>query len=943
VSVWDRRANEIFLEAVERPESERTDYLNAACNGDSGLRTQVEGLLAAASKSRDFIERPMVQRPTEPPSARLIDDSPFAVKYRLQEKIGSGGMGVVYAAMQTTPIVRKVAVKLIRSDSDGPAQLARFEQERQALALMNHPNIAKVFDAGATDDGQPYLVMEFIPGVPLGEYCDRARLPVAARLELFADVCRGLHHAHQKGVIHRDLKPSNMLVSEVEGKPTPKLIDFGVAKAIGSRLIERTIQTIQSTLVGTLEYMAPEQAGLSSGGGNDVDTRCDVYSMGVILYELLTGVRPFDRERLKKASLDEAVRIVRDEEPPSLVQRLADPSTLSEAATNRGTDPKSLLAAMSGDLNWIVFRCLAKDRERRYASANDLADDVRRYLANEPIEARPPSSIYRLQKLVQRRRGTAIAASLVALSLVGGTIGTTIGFLRANRARKSEAAERANAEAARDQAWDALDAMTSAVTGDSLASQPEVASEQKVFLRTALDSYQTLASGKADDEPSRSRIAKAALRVGRIEYILGAPERAVDALRAAAANFKSLADDHPDRLEYRGLQVEALADASACCRRLGRTSDEQALLNLGETVAQELVAKAPRIPLYRKLLADVVLHMASRHDVGGRWKESSDCYQRAQVLVDRLVKEESHVEQHAVNLAIVHAALGIDAWRRKDLPNAERGLRRSIELRQALSPEHSRNSTLRADLASNYHRLGTFLWLAGRAQEGIGWLRQSMKLSEELVERYPSRPDFRRRAAETLNDLAEAVGQQGDHAEEQRLKELNIKAWERLIAEFAGGASDHINLGGAYCNLGLCHRRRSQLNEALVSFDKAVELLERRRAAGDSSFRLKQYLANSLNCRALAREAASRWLEAADDHRKGLEFTVADKQADGRLSIAYCLVKGGKPADAKTEVARLPKSDSLSVLARVKLAQINALLSASGAPKSQNGDVQVDR
>ena len=710
MSVWNRRANEIFLDAVEQPEETRPQFLDAACSEDSGLRRLVESLLSAASRSRSFIETPAVGRPTDSLDFEWNSDRPlFEGKYRLEEKVGSGGMGVVYSAMQTTPIVRRVAIKLIRNEGADAGRLARFEQERQALALMDHPNIAKIHDAGATADGQPYLVMEFIAGAAITEFCDGAKLSIDERLVLFVEVCRGLHHAHQKSVIHRDLKPSNMLVSDVAGKPTPKLIDFGVAKVLGPRIIDRTIQTGESTLVGTLEYMAPEQAGLSGAGGNDVDIRCDVYSMGLILYELLTGLRAFDRERLRKASLDEAVRILRDDDPPSLSERLKEHPDLAKSAEDRRTDPKTLIATVTGDLDWIVQRCLAKDRERRYASANDLADDVARYLAFQPIEARPTSSLYRLGKFIRRRRGVAVSAALLLLTLVAGTVGTTIGFIRAENARASEATERANAETARDHALDALDAMTSAVTGDSLTAQKEVTQDQKKFLRSALESYRILADGKANDEKSRRRTADAARRVGHIENLLGDYQRSLGSYRTAVESFTALAADFPGNREHRRYLGISLGEAGLACARIGLANEEEEFLLKAASTMNDLVDDDPNDPSYRSDSAISLRNLGAHYLRVGRWDDALKQVDAARTLLEALVREQPKLDHHRGTLAACHHAIGMVQKRRTQPAEAERNYRLAIDLRQSLGPELKDSPESQAALASYYASLGKVL------------------------------------------------------------------------------------------------------------------------------------------------------------------------------------------------------------------------------------------
>jgi serine/threonine protein kinase/tetratricopeptide (TPR) repeat protein len=430
--------------------AQRAAYLDRACAGNATLRREVEALLAAHA-SDNPLDRPPADLGRTGAYEPAADELPAASvgdrvgPYRLMEQIGEGGFGLVFVAEQTAPVRRKVALKVLKPGMDTRDVVARFEAERQALALMDHPNIAKVLDAGSTPAGRPYFAMELVKGVPITDYCDGQKLPPRERLALFVQVCQAVQHAHQKGVIHRDLKPSNVLVTVIDGRAVPKVIDFGVAKALGQSLTDKTVYTRFAQMIGTPLYMSPEQAELS---GVDVDTRADVYALGVLLYELLTGTTPFDRDRFRKAAFDEIRRIIREEEPPRPSTRLSSlGQTLSAVSASRGTDPAKLAGLVRGELDWIVMKCLEKDRGRRYETTNGLARDVQRYLADEVVEARPPSTGYRLRKFLRRNKGPVLVATALAVSLLAGGAGILAVEVRAERDQAAAAADRAAREA----------------------------------------------------------------------------------------------------------------------------------------------------------------------------------------------------------------------------------------------------------------------------------------------------------------------------------------------------------------------------------------------------------------------------------------------------------------------------------------------------------------
>ncbi len=473
-------AKEIFLAALKLAPDQWAAYLDEACGPDDELRARVGNLLQAHEEHGSFLQAASDGMLTTDGPA---PDRPGTVigPYKLLQQIGEGGMGTVYMAEQEQPVRRKVALKIIKPGMDSRQVVARFEAERQALAMMDHQNIARVLDAGTTASGRPYFVMELVHGVSITRFCDERKLTPNERLELFVPICQAIQHAHQKGIIHRDIKPSNVLVTMYDDRPVPKVIDFGVAKAVEQRLTERTMFTQFGTLVGTFEYMSPEQAEMNAFG---VDTRSDIYSLGVLLYELLTGTTPLEQKRLKQAALDEMVRLIKEEEAPRPSARLSSSNNLPKIAAARNTEPEQLSRLVRGEIDWIVMKCLEKDRALRYETANGLARDIQRYLADEPVEACPPSAAYRLRKFARKYKTPLRVAAAFLLLLVLGAIASAWQAVRATLAERN----------AREQGAIALDHEREAIQAREETAQERnhVAAINHTLERALTDLRQTL-------------------------------------------------------------------------------------------------------------------------------------------------------------------------------------------------------------------------------------------------------------------------------------------------------------------------------------------------------------------------------------------------------------------------------------------------------------------
>jgi serine/threonine protein kinase/tetratricopeptide (TPR) repeat protein len=557
---------DIFIAALQREDlAERRAYLDEACAGLPDLRQQVEDLLQLYEGAGSFLEN----RPAEPAATGPYQDAAETASspevpgtvigpYKLLEQLGEGGMGTVWMAQQTEPVRRTVAVKLLKPGMDSKQVLARFEAERQALALMDHPNIARVLDAGAGSDGRPCFVMELVKGIPITKFCDQQGLTPRQRLELFVPVCLAVQHAHQKGIIHRDLKPSNVLVALYDDRPVPKVIDFGVAKATGQQLTEQTLHTGFGAIVGTLEYMSPEQASFNQ---LDVDTRSDIYSLGVLLYELLAGSPPFHRKELEKAGMMEMLRVIREQEPSKPSAKLSTAEGLPTLAARRGMEPKRLTALMRGELDWIVMKALEKDRSRRYESANSFAVDVQRYLAGEAVLAVPPSAGYRLRKFARKNRTALITATTLVLLLVGGVAVSTWQAVRATEAEvdakhradsesraKSEAErQKKNAEAARDEAKRRLEMVFGIVSDIDYREVRAARKPLEAELASRLVELAKRLEARPPNDPEE--LAGLQIRLARTLVNLGHPRDAIPLCRQAWETYKAQkGTDHPASL-----------------------------------------------------------------------------------------------------------------------------------------------------------------------------------------------------------------------------------------------------------------------------------------------------------------------------------------------------------------------------------------------------------
>jgi serine/threonine protein kinase/tetratricopeptide (TPR) repeat protein len=803
------QVDDVFDEALRRAAGpDRAHYLDEACASDPEMRRRVERLLRAISEAGSFLEAPA--RDPSPTVDQLPVETPGTVigPYKLLEQIGEGGMGTVWMAQQTEPVKRVVAIKLIKIGMDSRQVIARFEAERQALALMDHPNIARVLDGGTTSTGRPYFVMDLVKGVPITKYCDEHHLTPRQRLELFVPVCQAVQHAHQKGIIHRDLKPSNVLVALYDGRPVPKVIDFGVAKAAGQPLTEKTLVTGFGAIIGTLEYMSPEQAEINQ---LDVDTRSDIYSLGVLLYELLAGSPPFSRKELEKAGMLEMLRLIREQEPSKPSTKLSTAEGLPTLAANRGTEPAKLTKLVRGELDWIVMKALEKDRNRRYETANDFAADVLHYLNDEHVQACPPSVAYRFGKFARRNHVALLTASLVSIVMVLGTAISAWQAVRATHAehvaqvarldeskqrdlaesrqkdaddaRAEAETQRAVAEANFQKARKTVDEYFTLVSENTLLDVPGLQPLRKELLEGALRFYEQTAADRANDPAvladlaiTRLRLAHIYLMLDRLNDSIPANQRALDIVDRLLAEYPDATDQH------RTLAGFWTGWRSVTLHPVVRDKEGafQMLLRFEKTWSQ-LVSRYPNDPAFQRDLAGIDSQIGGLWELMGRPTETITSLRKGRAILQQLIREHHSVAQYRADMesllqGLVRALVG-----NGEKDEALTLITEATELSEELVAEFPKNSTYRSELSYCLRRLGSLV--AGKQpQTAENHYRRAMEVAESLVRESPANVIFRHTYTEANASLSQQAKANGNSAVVEETLRSRIRIQEMLAA-----------------------------------------------------------------------------------------------------------------------------------------------------------------
>jgi serine/threonine protein kinase/tetratricopeptide (TPR) repeat protein len=823
----------LFALALEKPEQEREALLSRECAEAPQLKPLVEQLLRSDVQASQF----MAGNPNAKTAS--TDSQPGSLgsigRYKLLQIIGEGGFGTVYMAEQQEPIRRRVALKLIKLGMDTRAVIARFDAERQALAMMDHQNIARVLDAGETENGRPYFVMELVNGIPLTQYCDNNRLTARERIELFIPICQAVQHAHQKGIIHRDLKPSNVLVTLHDGEPTPKVIDFGIAKATQARLTERTLFTELRQMIGTPQYMSPEQSEMS---GLDIDTRSDIYSLGVMLYELLTGTTPLDAREMRRQAYEEMQRWIREVDPPAPSARVSTlAKTGSAVATQRRTAFRELQSMLRGELDWVVMKCLEKNRSRRYETAAGLGADLSRYLLNEPVSAAKPSKLYQARKFVRRHRVQVAVVLVVGFSVVAGAVLSTYGFIREARQHRIADAQRIEADRQRSIAEARFADVRQLADDlmfkfdDALVNVAGATHARKMLADTALQYLDRLSQSSEADASLSKDLATSYTKVGDI---LGNPEapnvgdttQALASYEQAARIRQTLADADP-------ANAQSQRDLCEICMKLGNVQGVRGEMNLAMAsygraleIAQKLAGGDPGNKINQTELASTWEHLAGPQQSRGDSDEAMSSFRKAIAIRKQLASNDADDFRQTQSLSVAYGGLGVVQIGAGQTDQAMASFQTSLELAQKVVQTHQDDAGARRNLADSFEEVGFVQTKQGHFADALNSYEECLRINQDLAEHDPQNAPAQHQLSNSYVRVAEI--QKMTHRTDEAIvnfgKALEIR--QKQAAEDPGNTWRQGSVAQAYLALGRVEAETQKLDAALIAFKKALTIFQ---------------------------------------------------------------------------------------------------------------------
>ena len=826
-----KQITDLFIKVCDLPEEERSAFLDSSCKDDTALREAVEALLAHdAGVHSEFAREEAAASDDAPTSAarrarraaahELVDAPKRIGPYRILEPLGAGGMGAVFLAEQVEPVRRRVALKIIRTGLGSREVVVRFESERQALALMDHPNIAQVFDAGATEDGRPYFVMEYVPGVPITDHCDRHRLTLRERLGLFLQVCEAVQHAHQKGVIHRDIKPTNVLVMFRDNEAVVKVIDFGVAKATERSLVERTLFTEMGQLIGTPEYMSPEQAEMTS---QDIDTRADVYSLGVLLYEIVTGTLPFESGALRKAGFAEIQRIICEVDPPKPSTRLsaAGKSGVKPDSDVKKTDTGAIARQVRGDLDWITMRALEKDRTRRYTTVAAMAEDIRRHLRNEPVTAGPPSAVYRARKFVRRHRAGVVATTVTGFIVVSAAVVSTAAAIDASRTRSFAQARDA---AGRMLSQSLLGEVHEAITN------LQGATEARTLLIEASSRYLKSLEEQADNDPSLlGEIANGYERLARIESAdlggsLGETGAALESAASAVALRRRAVAQSPTEPAATRALASALALQGALLQRAQDAPSAQRAYDESLGLRRSLVAANTADDALRGQLASSLLRVGDIAKREGRYDKARALFEeslahREQVAASQGVSEDKEIATALIRLGNLAIDMG-------EPENAQRRYTRALAIRRDIAVAKPDDTRAQRNLLWALYFAADPAIMLNDADAAVESLTEAQAIAQRRFDADPKNARARTDlllVEERLGDVQMHVA--SDSAAAVKVYERIVRLAARAASEDAADDQNAENLAQALERLADAQRQTDDVQAAIVTGRRALAVV----------------------------------------------------------------------------------------------------------------------